>query len=173
MNNSRVVFILILTVAVSGCTQSQQLESVKVYDVVDGDTVNIDYNGVNDTIRLLGVDTPEVHVETTPSEFEGVPVTAEGRDCLRDWGENASNYMKQEVAEELRIEVGGDERGSYGRLLAYIYTEKNNKSLNYLLVKKGYARVYESDFDKLDKFLEAEKVAQEADRGLWQCTTIE
>ena len=169
MQDFRVILIaLVLVVAVSGCVQSQ--ESVKVYDVVDGDTINIDYNGVNDTIRLLGVDTPEVHTDTDPSEYENMPVNSEGRSCLRNWGENASNYLKEQVGEEIRIEVGGDKRGSYGRLLAYIYTNESNESLNYLLVKKGYARVYESDFDRQEKFLEAERTAQESNTGLWKCT---
>jgi micrococcal nuclease len=171
-NRNLAVLSLIIVIAVSGCAQAQQSDSVKVYDVVDGDTIDIEYNGVNDTIRLLGVDTPEVHVETSPSEYKNMPETPESRECLRNWGEKASSYMKQEVDEELRIEVGGDERGSYGRLLAYVYAENNTESLNYLLVEKGYARVYESDFDQLQRFLDAEEAAREAEKGLWNCTTI-
>jgi len=39
--------------------------------VVDGDTVEIEYpNGTADTVRLIGVDPPEVHAENDPAEFE-------------------------------------------------------------------------------------------------------
>jgi micrococcal nuclease len=170
---TKLILILIAVIAVSGCTQQPAQKSVKVYEVVDGDTIDINYRGTNDTIRLLGVDTPEVHVETTPSEYEGVPVNREGRQCLRNWGERASNYMKENSGDEIRIEVSGDKRGSYGRLLAYVYTDNSTESLNYRLVKNGYARVYKSDFNRLNMFLNAETAAQEANRGLWNCTTIQ
>ena len=58
-----------------------------VTDVVDGDTVDVRFpDGSADTVRLLGVDTPEVHVENDPAEFEGVPDTEAGRTCLRRQG---------------------------------------------------------------------------------------
>lgn len=59
--------------------------------IVDGDTVEFEYkNGTQDTGRLLGVDTPEVHTANYPKEFEGVPNDDSGASCLRDWGHKAS-----------------------------------------------------------------------------------
>jgi len=53
--------------------------AVTVVRVVDGDTMEVRYeNGTADTVRLLGVDTPEVHARNSPDEFEGVPETAAG-----------------------------------------------------------------------------------------------
>ncbi|MGA9399647.1 thermonuclease family protein [Haladaptatus sp.] len=41
-------------------------EQVTVTDVVDGDTLDIQYsNGSTDTVRLLGVDTPESYGDNT------------------------------------------------------------------------------------------------------------
>lgn len=42
--------------------------------VVDGDTPKVRLeNGSEDTVRLFGVDTPEVHADTETDEFDGVP----------------------------------------------------------------------------------------------------
>ena len=64
-----------------------------VVDVVDGDTIKVRFeNGTRETVRLLGVDTPEVYSENTPDEFEGVPETDDGRQCLRRYGDRASEF---------------------------------------------------------------------------------
>ncbi|WP_435196439.1 thermonuclease family protein [Natronomonas sp. EA1] len=157
-----------------GATVDSGAVTVEVIRVVDGDTVKIAYeNGTEDTVRLLGVDTPEVHAENTPDEFEGVPETAAGRDCLRAWGEKASAYAKQTLAgEQVTLEFDATEgpRGYYGRLLAYVVVD--GEPFNYGLVENGYARVYDSSFERKDRFYEAEAAAQQEGRGLWgACAT--
>ena len=49
--------------------------TVTVTRVIDGDTMEIEYqNGTEDTIRLLGVDTPETTLSrVSPDEFAGIP----------------------------------------------------------------------------------------------------
>ena len=52
--------------------------------VIDGDTIEVRYrNGTTDTIRLLGVDTPETSGGVSPQEFKGIPDTEAGRAHLR------------------------------------------------------------------------------------------
>lgn len=142
---------------------------VTIIEVVDGDTMDIRYqNGSMDTIRLLGVDTPEVHVKTDPSEFEGVPSNEAGRNWLRDWGHKASEFARTEVlGDEVRIVVDAraDHRGSYGRLLVYLV--EDGKSLNLALIKQGYARMYDSSFSKRVQYRTVEEAAQNNDVGLW------
>ncbi len=146
--------------------------SATVVSVTDGDTVNVQYeNGTNDTIRMLGVDTPEVHIENDPTKFEGVPDTEAGKQCLDAAGENASAYMKNELqaGEQITLELDeeSDGRGDYGRLLAYIHDDGQN--LNYELIDIGHARVYDSQFSQSERFYAAESDAQAAERGLWHC----
>ena len=91
--------------------------------VVDGDTVEVEFaDGTTDTIRLLGVDTPETTLsKTDPPEFKGIPDTAAGRDHLYNWGQQASQFASDQLAgQQVRIVMDpkSDERGSYGRLLA-------------------------------------------------------
>ena len=141
--------------------------------VVDGDTLKIQFaNGTEDTVRLLGVDTPEVHAENTPDEFEGVPETDAGRQCLRRWGERASAYAKDRLTGEtvgLTFDANEGTRGYYGRLLAYV--GHDGESFNYRLVADGYGRVYDSQFERRDRFYDAEATAQQQGTGLWECAT--
>lgn len=122
----------------------------RVTEVVDGDTLRIRFaDGDRDTVRLVGIDTPEIYAESQPSEFVGVPDTASGRDCLQQWGWRAKAY----AAERLEGRIVGfafdpnvEKRDAYDRLLAYVLV--GNGTLNYDLVRSGYARVYETDFSR-------------------------
>ena len=153
----------------SPASTGQEAYQVTVIDVVDGDTLDIRYqDGTTDTVRLLGIDTPEVHTETDPSEYEGIPDTEAGRDWLRDWGHKASEFARTEVHdEEVRIVIDSqaDRRGSYGRLLAYVYHDGDQ--LNYQLIQQGYARMYDSSFSKRNQYSDAEATAQADNVGVW------
>ncbi|MFB6152135.1 MAG: thermonuclease family protein [Haloarculaceae archaeon] len=145
--------------------------SVTVVEVVDGDTLDVRYpNGTTDTVRLLGVDTPEVHVENDPAEFEGVPDTDRGASCLRAVGENASDAVRGRVAGEtvrLVVDSTADRRDRYGRLLAYVVDD--GRDLNRWLVAGGLARVYDATFRRSEGYYAAESDAQAAARGVWRC----
>jgi micrococcal nuclease len=142
-----------------------------VTDVVDGDTIDVRLpDGSDDTVRLVGVDTPEVRAENDPAEFEGVPDTEAGARCLRDAGREASAFMDDRLSGAdvtLVVDPNTDRRGGYGRLLAYVVHDERN--INYELVAQGHARVYDSDFSMGETFYAAENRAQEARRGLWTC----
>ena len=152
-------------------TDSDRSWSVTVVEVVDGDTVDIAFaNGTTERIRLLGVDTPEVHVEVQPDDYRGISDTPAARDCLRTYGENASSYASQRLQGEtvtLQLDPDSDTRGSFGRLLGYILVDREN--FNHDLVATGRARVYVSTFAQFDRFQASERVAQEQNRGVWSC----
>ena len=144
---------------------------VTVVDVVDGDTVDIAYpNGTRDTVRLLGVDTPEVHTENSPEEFAGVPDTDAGDRCLRRAGENASAYAVDRLAGEsvtLVFDEQSERRGYYGRLLAYVVVD--GESFNHALVRAGHARVYDTAFTERKRYERTAAAARDDRRGLWSC----
>lgn len=144
-------------------------ETVTVTDVVDGDTIDIRYdNGSTDTVRMIGVDTPEVSGETNPDEFEGIPDTQEGQDWLRSYGQAASDYATDRLeGKQVRIETDDNEpnRGSFDRLLRYVYIDGD--LFNRALLERGLARVFESDFTKRSEFESVESSAQDSDTGLW------
>ncbi|MFB6100449.1 MAG: thermonuclease family protein [Candidatus Nanohalobium sp.] len=144
-----------------------QEKTAKVTEVVDGDTVEIMRNGEKDTVRVLGIDTPEVHVENTPREFY-LENTTENMNCLEKIGENASRLVKRKLAgEKVRIvrDPLSDRRGSYERLLAYI--EYNSTGLGKMLLEKGYARVYNSSFRRKSEYRAIEVESRRNNEGIW------
>ncbi|NHN43272.1 endonuclease [Halorubellus sp. JP-L1] len=180
-----VAVVVALLVVLSGCTSTIGSDpaddgpagtatewTVEVVEVVDGDTLKVRFpDGRVENVRLLGVDTPEVHTGVTPDEFDGIPDTEDGRTWLRDWGHQASEWMIQRVADaEIRIATDpeADRRGSYGRLLVYVYADGEN--VNEELLAQGYARMYDSDFSKRDAFASLEATAMSQDAGLWGYT---
>ena len=146
--------------------------TVEVVEVVDGDTLKVEFpDGRVENVRLLGVDTPEVHTGVTPGEFEGIPETADGEAWLEDWGDRASEWMIQRVADaEVRIatDPAADRRGSYGRLLVYVHVDGEN--VNAELLEQGYARLYDSEFTERDRFARLESTARSQNAGLWGYT---
>lgn len=143
---------------------------VTVTRVIDGDTVEARFpNREIDTLRLLGVDTPETTLSrVSPEEFEGIPDTTAGRDHLFNWGERATAFATDELeGRTVRVEVdpASDRRGSFGRLLVYVFVDGEN--FNQRLLEEGYARLYESSFSHREAFADAEATAQTNDVGLW------
>jgi micrococcal nuclease len=147
--------------------------------VVDGDTVEVRFDdGSTETVRLLGVDVPETRAESQPGEFEGVPDTEAGRTCLRRAGEEATVFARERLAgERVRVQTDprADRRGGYGRLLAYVSVvdgaTAGNSSFNERLLERGHARLFDSTFERRDRFAALERGAREADRSLWRCRT--
>lgn len=137
--------------------QTHNLNQLAYYNVVrtvDGDTFVIDYNGINEKVRLIGVDTPEsVH----PNEEKNT-----------EFGELVSNYSKEMLTgKKVQIEFDVDERDKYGRLLAYVYLD--GQMYNKILLEKGYAKIatYPPNVKYVDDFTKIQKIARENKMGLW------
>ncbi|MEF8781855.1 MAG: thermonuclease family protein [Haloarculaceae archaeon] len=144
---------------------------VSVVRVVDGDTIDVRLpDGSEDTVRLVGIDTPEIHVENEPGEYEGVPDTEAGARCLRRAGHSASEYLTGRLdgsSVTLTFDPRTDRRGEHDRLLAYVYQEGEN--LNHELVAAGHARMYDTEFTFREAFEASEAEARDRSRGLWTC----
>lgn len=128
---------------------------VKVVDVLDGDTIVVLENGKEETVRLLGVDTPE---------------TRDPRRPVQCFGKEASDFTKNLlVGRAVRMELDPTEanRDKYNRLLRYVYLE-DKSMLNERLVYDGYAFAYEAyPTQKLEVLKEMEAQAKKYNRGLW------
>lgn len=151
--------------------------TVTVVGVTDGDTMDVRMpDGSTETIRLLGVDTPETSAsETAPEDWEGIPDTADSRRWLADWGGRATDFAdnRLSVGSEIYLETdeAADRRGSFGRLLVYAYqSESASTSFNLRLLQDGYARVYDSEFSKRAEFDTAEDRARSSGTGAWGYT---
>jgi micrococcal nuclease len=120
-----------------------------VVRVVDGDTVELTKLG---SVRLIGVDTPEVYG---------------GVEC---YGKAASAYTKRVLAPGTRVEyrLGVEERDRYGRALVYLWLA-DGTFFNEQLVRRGYATplTIPPNVDFEERFRAAARDAREAGRGLW------
>jgi micrococcal nuclease len=126
---------------------------------VDGDTVRVQINNpppglrAVETIRLIGVDTPEtVHPKREVEAF----------------GKEASDFTKSKLlGKTVLLAFDWDLRDRYGRLLAYIYTE-DKKCHNAEIIRHGYGHAYTRfAFRFLDEFRALENEARAGKRGLW------
>jgi micrococcal nuclease len=128
--------------------------SVPVTRVVDGDTFHV-FRGARDvTIRLIGIDTPEVDWYGGEAECYGAAAGRFVGDLLED--------------ARVRLEFDADRIDPYGRTLAYAYLA-DGRMLNVLLVRRGFADVsiYEPN-DRYELRLRAvEAAARRARAGLW------
>lgn len=129
----------------------------KVVDVVDGDTIKADIRGKIETIRLLGIDTPE---------------TVDPRKPVQCFGKAASDKMKNFVQGKNVILIDDSTQGNrdkYSRLLRYVYLPDSVRTfVNGEMVKQGYAFSYREYPTKyLEKFNNFEKHAREHYLGLW------
>jgi len=148
--------------------------NAKIIKVVDGDTVYAKaLNGTEYKIRLLGVDTPETYKENKPDEYillNGDSIT--DLNWLKTWGINAKEFAKENLADKTVIIVFDNiapKKGYYGRYLAYIYINNSGVLLDFNkeLLTEGYARVYVSQFEKLNEYQQAEYYAKSHHIGLW------
>lgn len=131
----------------------------RVTRVTDGDTIEVDMNGVTEKIRLIGVDTPESVKQNSP---------------VQCYGHEASDYSKQNLSGasvKLEADPIGDNRDRYDRLLRYVYL-RDGTLWNQKLISEGYGFAYLSfEFSKQDEFAAAQSKAQESKLRLWSdCT---
>jgi micrococcal nuclease len=133
----------------------------KVVRFSDGDTITVNMNGKDETIRFIGVDTPETH---------------DPRKKVQCYGPAASAFTKNTItAAGGQVRLGADSlssnRDRYDRLLRYVYLP-DGTLFNEKLIRDGYGFYYPYfPFTKSTDFEAAQKEAQTASRGLWaNCT---
>jgi micrococcal nuclease len=136
-----------------------QMLRAKVTRHVDGDTVRLEFDSPppqiqkSETVRLIGVDTPE---------------TVHPRRGLEFFGKEASDFTKKALwGKTVYAAFDWDLRDKYGRLLVYLYTAAGSCH-NAELIKQGYAHAYTRfPFQFLEEFRLLEETARKARRGLW------
>jgi len=127
----------------------------RVLGVVDGDTVKVRLGGREETVRYIGVDTPETKRPGTPVQCFGPAASAANARLVE--------------GERVRVERGVEERDRYGRLLGYVYRRSDGLFVNPELVRDGYARAraYAPNTRYAAEFAALAEAAREGERGLW------
>jgi micrococcal nuclease len=125
---------------------------------IDGDTIMVNMNGSEQTIRFIGIDTPETHKPNTPVQCYGPAAAAHTKAVIA----NAGGKVR------LQSDALSSNRDRYDRLLRYVYLA-NGTNVNLLNVQQGYAFYYPYfPYTKSAQFESAQKQARAKDIGLWR-----
>jgi endonuclease YncB( thermonuclease family) len=136
--------------------------------VVDGDTLEVNFDGAMERIRLIGIDTPEKR----PSKRASLQSERSHRSlaAIMELGEQASRAM-QEIARPglaVTVEYDAQPRDKYNRLLGYVFTS-DGLMVNEEIVKRGYAQLLTipPNVKYVSRFQRALQESRDARRGLW------
>ena len=144
------IYLLVTVFLISSFCSAGQL---KVSRVTDGDTITVRDGRIEKTIRLVGIDAPEVsHKKREPSQ---------------PYAQAATKYLAGLVLNKtMEIKEYGQDR--YGRTLGIVFL--TGKNMNLEMVKAGYAEVYRgtpaAGFDSAP-YWKAEEEARAAKKGMW------
>ena len=134
-------------------------KEARVVAVIDGDTVRVRTDGLVESVRLLGVDAPELEFDDDTRTTKRECYAPESRAALADLVEGESVTMTPDPR--------NDDRDEYGRLLRYL-TLPDGTPVNRELVERGAARHLSwFPLSRQDAFADAERAARAAGRGLW------
>lgn len=150
----------------------------EVVRVSDGDTIRVNLGGTEESIRLIGVDTPEKFASTKLTrDAEESPLSV---DEIQELGEEASAFAETLLAgREVYVQTGVEERDRYGRLLAYIYIREPGGAwefggesftqVNLELARAGWADplTIPPNVDFAEEYVAAAREARDAGRGMW------
>ncbi|MGI9952491.1 thermonuclease family protein [Moorellaceae bacterium AZ2] len=142
-----------------------------VTSVADGDTMHVKLDGRDETVRLIGVNCPEIsHPDLGIKE--------------EPYGREARAYTEKQLSgKKVWLEFDVQERDKYGRLLAYVWLEPPSsgfgeevraKMYNVRLLLEGYAQVMTvpPNVKYADMFVEFQREAREKGKGLWGVTPM-
>jgi micrococcal nuclease len=127
-------------------------EQSRVQRVVDGDTIVL---ASGERVRYIGVDTPE-------SVKPGTPVQ-----CFAKAAGRANERLV--AGEPVRLRFDAERRDRYGRLLAYVYRDRDGLFVNAELVRRGYATTLTipPNVAHAGEFRRLARSARREGRGLW------
>jgi micrococcal nuclease len=127
--------------------------------VFDGDTISVVLDGERETVRLIGIDTPETGGNFTEVECFGPEATAFLRSLLPN---GSTVWLERDVSE----------RDRFDRLLFFVWIEGDAGTavlVNEAVVANGYAyaQLYEPDRGYAGLLAEAQESAMDQSLGMW------
>jgi len=133
------------------------MQEATVVSITDGDTLKVNINGTVETIRVVGIDTPETVDPRKPVQCFGKEATAKMRELVS----GKTVYLEPDQTQ--------GERDKYQRLLRFVFLE-DGSDVGLTLIKEGYASeyTYESNPYKYQlAYRNAETEARNNNKGLW------
>lgn len=135
------------------CKPKGKQQALHQPKVIDGDTLY----GNGQKIRLIGINTPELEYDNSPSE----PFALAAKQAAKRWLEQYS--------EHLFFVKGKQQRDRYGRMLAYIVNEQGELLSKHLLLKGlGFYIAVPPNTELLPCFIAAEQRARNNRQNIWR-----
>jgi len=160
--------LLLTSCLLTAAANAQNLTTV-VIRVIDGDTIKMNIQGKPESVRLIGIDTPESKANAKAmrdSNRSGQDMAA-----IVSQGKEAAAFTRSKVkkGDTVRLETDVQERDKYRRILAYVWLS-DGTMLNEAIVRAGYAQpaTFPPNVRYQDLFLEAARDARRNGRGLWR-----
>lgn len=137
-------------------------DSYKVTRVVDGDTLKVLIGDKEETVRVIGINTPE---------------TVDPRNPVECFGREASDYAKSLLTGKsvsLVIDPTQDATDKYQRLLRYV-TLPNGRDYGETMIRSGYAYeyTYQIPYERQSVYKETQDEAKASGTGLWSSETCD
>lgn len=129
--------------------------------VSDGDTIGVDMAGKTTTIRMIGIDTPEVKDPRKPVQCFGREASQHAHELL----DNAQVWLEYDPAV--------DRKDRYDRTLAYVWLDQSTL-INQAMLSEGFAHEYTYDniaYKYQAAFKSSEQAAEDTGKGLWNPDT--
>ena len=140
----------------SPSTTLQTRIQATIVKVVDGDTIHVTINGVQETIRIIGIDSPETVDPRRPVECFGIEAS-----------DKAKTLLPIGKTVELEQDLSQDNRDRYKRLLRYVFIDGVDYGKQMIAEGYAYEYTYEIPYKYQLDYKEAQRLAQENKRGLW------
>lgn len=127
-----------------------------VLNVVDGDTVTVDYRG-GVSVRVIGIDTPETVSPSVPDECGGQEASREARRLLAG------------TSVAVRYDPTQSRVDRYGRPLVYLRVPGLG-DYGRAMIRRGLATEYTYDaaYQRQRSYQNAQRFARRKNRGLWR-----
>lgn len=140
------------------------LPRATVLSAVDGDTLEVQLGTTVETVRLIGIDTPETRDPRRPVECFGREAAAE-----------TARRAPPGATVALQADPTQGDRDRYGRLLRYVWLPEEGRLLNLELLIGGFAveYTYATPYQYQAVFQKAARDARDRGWGLWAATTCQ
>lgn len=126
----------------------------QVLRIIDGDTVEIEYEGDRTSVHLIGVNAPEtVHPSKPPERF----------------GSEATAFIQSLLLHKfVYLDFDTDKKDKYDRLLAYVYRDSDDLFVNLEIIRQGYGRTDDRfPFKYMNLFKYHESQARGGKKMMW------
>jgi len=147
MSFRNIIFGFSLLVVLFALPALSGAQNARFLNLIDGDSMLVEYGGYSQEVRLIGIDAPE-------------------------WGQEYGTQARAHAmnfcfGQGLRLEFDKEKKDRYGRILAYVYC--GDRMLNEEMVRAGMAIVIKikPNTKYYDRLKNAETKARAERRGFW------